>query len=46
MGLGLHLANEVAKVHGGRLVFPEKNDLTLPEQFTGAVVALEFKEEK
>jgi len=24
MGLGLHLANEVAKVHGGRLVFPEK----------------------
>lgn len=46
MGLGLHLANEVAKVHGGRLVFPERNDITLPKQFTGAIVALEFKEQQ
>jgi signal transduction histidine kinase len=42
MGLGLHLASEVAKVHGGRLVFPDKGDITLPDVFTGAVIAFEF----
>jgi signal transduction histidine kinase len=46
MGLGLHLANEVAKVHGGRLVFPEENEIALPKQFTGAIVALEFSDQK
>ena len=46
MGLGLHLANEVAKVHGGRLVFPDENEITLPKQFTGAVVALEFPDQE
>lgn len=45
MGLGLHLANEVAKVHGGRLLFPEKGDVTLPDVFTGAVIALQFPSE-
>ena len=46
MGLGLHLANEVAKVHGGRLVFPDEHEITLPKQFTGAVVAFEFPDHK
>ena len=46
MGLGLHLANEVAKVHGGRLVFPDREEITLPKQFTGAIVALEFPDQK
>jgi signal transduction histidine kinase len=46
MGLGLHLANEVAKVHGGRLVFPDRDEITLPKQFTGAIVALEFPDHK
>ncbi len=45
MGLGLHFANEVAKIHQGRLVFPEPGDVTLPKEFTGAVVALEFSGE-
>lgn len=40
MGLGLHIANEVAKIHKGHLLFPDHNDLTLPEGINGAVVAL------
>ena len=44
MGLGLHIVDEVMKAHGGRLVFPEVGDAAVPESFTGAVVALQFKE--
>jgi nitrogen-specific signal transduction histidine kinase len=42
MGLGLHIANEVAKLHNGRLLFPEQGDVKLPQQFMGAVVAIQF----
>jgi len=42
MGLGLHIASEIAKMHEGRLVFPEKGDVSLPANLTGAVVALQF----
>ena len=45
MGLGLHLADEVMKAHGGRLHFPEKGDVDLPQHVDGAVVALVFKGE-
>jgi signal transduction histidine kinase len=41
-GLGLHIADQVMRVNGGRLDFPEPADLELPEEFTGAVVALVF----
>jgi signal transduction histidine kinase len=44
MGLGLHLASEVMKAQGGQLLFPQPEDLDLPKGFTGAVVALKFKE--
>ena len=44
MGLGLHIVDEVMKAHGGRLVFPEMGDVVLPESYTGALVALQFKE--
>lgn len=42
MGLGLHLADQVMKVQGGRLEFPQPGDLALPEEFDGAVIALVF----
>jgi signal transduction histidine kinase len=42
MGLGLYTANEVAKQHQGRLLFPQPGDIKLPSAFHGAVVALQF----
>lgn len=43
MGLGLHLADEIMKSSEGRLIFPDKGDLDLPEEFKrGAVVGLSF----
>jgi signal transduction histidine kinase len=42
MGLGLHIANEIAKIHKGKLIFPEPGDISLPSQFTGAVIAFQF----
>lgn len=43
MGLGLHLADEIMKSSGGRLMFPDKGDVYLPEEFKrGAVVGLSF----
>lgn len=44
MGLGLHIASEVMKAQGGELVFPDKNDVDLPKELDGAIVALSFKE--
>jgi signal transduction histidine kinase len=42
MGLGLHLADQVMKVQGGQLVFPDGDDVTIPAGFDGAIVALVF----
>jgi len=44
MGLGLHIGHEIAKLHKGALLFPAKADITMPRQFTGAIVALQFAE--
>ncbi len=41
-GLGLHIASEIMKQHGGRLCFVEPGDVTLPHGFSGAIVLLEF----
>ena len=46
MGLGLHIASEIMKIHKGRLLFPEVGELALPRQFTGAIVALQFPQAK
>ena len=46
MGLGLHLASEIMKVHGGRLEFPQEADVNLPKGFDGAVLALIFEAEE
>ncbi len=45
MGLGLHIAHEVMKQHKGRLAFLSKGDVTLPREFTGAALLLEFPKE-
>lgn len=46
-GLGLHLASELMRQHGGQLLFPEFDDLQLPSEYReGAIIALAFKEEK
>ena len=43
MGLGLHLADEIMKSNGGRLVFPDEGDVYLPDEFKhGAVIGLSF----
>lgn len=44
MGLGLHLADQVMKAQGGQLEFPTREILSLPEDYTGAIVALVFQE--
>ena len=43
MGLGLYIADEVMKSHGGRLVFPERGDVDLPRGYPGAAVVLQFR---
>jgi len=41
-GLGLYIADEVMKSHGGRLVFPDRGDVALPRGYSGAAVVLQF----
>jgi signal transduction histidine kinase len=44
MGLGLHITNQIMKAIKGELIFPEKGDYDLPEEFVnGAVIVLRFK---
>lgn len=42
MGLGLYIVNEVMRVNKGKLEFPDPNELELPDEYDGAVVALQF----
>lgn len=43
MGLGLHLADEIMKSCGGKLLFPDYSDVELPEEFiNGAILGLAF----
>jgi signal transduction histidine kinase len=43
MGIGLHLADQVMRAHGGYLAFPSAGDAEVPPGHDGAVVALVFK---
>lgn len=46
MGLGLHIVDEIMKSHKGKLLFPEPDEVDIPEEFkNGAVVELAFKKE-
>jgi signal transduction histidine kinase len=46
MGLGLYYANLAMELNGGQLVFPQRDEVDIPEEFDGAVVALIFKAAK
>ena len=43
-GLGLHIANEIMKDHGGAIVEASQDDITLPKDFDGAILLMEFPE--
>ncbi|MGB7345497.1 MAG: HAMP domain-containing sensor histidine kinase, partial [Pirellulaceae bacterium] len=45
MGLGLHLADEIMSTQGGRVAFAGRGEISLPKEFTGAAVLLEFDKE-
>lgn len=42
MGLGLYFVDLVMQMTGGRLVFPDIQDLNIPNQYNGACIALIF----
>lgn len=44
MGLGLHVAASIMESHDGKLVFPSFDELGLSEEYSGAIVGLQFKE--
>ena len=45
MGLGLHLVNAIMSSIDGKLLFPDNNDLDIPEKYKdGAAILLVFKE--
>ena len=44
MGLGLYYANLAMELNGGRLAFPERGEVAVPDECDGAVVAMIFKE--
>jgi signal transduction histidine kinase len=46
MGLGLYYANLVMELSNGSIQFPEPGDVDLPDEASGAVVALVFEDPK
>lgn len=45
MGLGLHLVEKIMNSIGGELIFPDNDDLDIPEEYKdGAAIILVFKE--
>lgn len=42
MGLGLYFANMVMEITGGKLLFPDAEDLNIPKIYDGACIALVF----
>ncbi len=44
MGLGLYYAHLAMELNGGRLAFPERGEVAVPDECDGAVVAMIFKE--
>ena len=45
MGLGLYYARLAMEQQGGQLGFPSREEVSVPDEFDGAVVAMVFKED-
>ena len=43
MGLGLYYANLAMELNGGRLAFPQKDEVDVPDECDGAIIAMIFK---
>ena len=43
MGLGLYYANLAMELNGGQLVFPHRDEVAVPDECDGAIVAMIFK---
>lgn len=46
MGMGLYYANMVMELNDGALVFPDHSEVDVPDDFDGAIVALQFSKLK
>ena len=46
MGLGLYYANLAMELNGGHLAFPGRDEVDIPDEYDGAVVAMIFKARK
>lgn len=46
MGIGLHLTSEIMRSLRGKLLFPSRDEFDVPDQFSGAIVALALKKEE
>lgn len=46
MGLGLYFVNLVMEMMGGKLLFPDKEDLEIPKVYDGAILVLVFPKQK
>lgn len=46
MGMGLYYANMVMELNDGALVFPDFSEADVPDEFEGAVIALQFADLK
>lgn len=42
MGVGLYYSNMVMEINGGRLLFPDRDSVEIPDEFDGAILALVF----
>lgn len=45
MGLGLYIIDQSMNINNAKLLFPEAGDVSIPEDYTGAVVGLQFLKE-
>ncbi|XPV54187.1 MAG: ATP-binding protein [Halarcobacter ebronensis] len=45
MGLGLYIIDQSMNINNGKLIFPETGDTSIPKEYNGAVIGLQFFKE-